>query len=270
MKILCQVSDWIELDFKKSKFPGGEIHLKIEDAYLVFGRLAHITTHIKCSDDIISLLLATDVLKRAGAKSIGLNLIYLPYARQDKVFEKGEALSLRVMCDIINSQRYSHVIVNNVHSDVALALIDNVHHAVDFPEIAEPDSTVIVSPDAGSLKKVMKFAKENNLDFVRADKSRPSSGSEWECTVYSDHIGDKNFLIIDDICDGGRTFIELGKKLKLLTNGRVDLFITHGIFSNGFDCFKGSVDRIYCELPWVSEDTFKDGNFLDVNSLEPK
>jgi ribose-phosphate pyrophosphokinase len=63
--------------------------------------------------------------------------------------------------------------------------------------------------------------------------------------VYSEHVRDHNFLIVDDICDGGRTFIELAKVLRPLTNGSIFLYVTHGIFSQGLDVFKGVIDHIY-------------------------
>ena len=52
-----------------------------------------------------------------------------------------------------------------------------------------------------------------------------------------------NLMIVDDICDGGRTFIELAKVLRERNAGKIELFITHGIFSKGVDVFDGYVDQ---------------------------
>ena len=43
-----------------------------------------------------------------------------------------------------------------------------------------------------------------------------------------------NVVVVDDICDGGRTFIELLKASPTLDCGKsLSLFVTHGIFSQG-------------------------------------
>jgi ribose-phosphate pyrophosphokinase len=54
------------------------------------------------------------------------------------------------------------------------------------------------------------------------------------------------YVIIDDICDGGRTFVELAKAIK---DGRptakIYLVVTHGIFSAGYDQLGEYFEKIY-------------------------
>jgi ribose-phosphate pyrophosphokinase len=64
--------------------------------------------------------------------------------------------------------------------------------------------------------------------------------------------GARDFLIVDDICDGGRTFIELAKVLRPLTSGQVKLYVTHGIFSAGFEALAG-LDRIFVANPFPAD-----------------
>jgi ribose-phosphate pyrophosphokinase len=59
-----------------------------------------------------------------------------------------------------------------------------------------------------------------------------------------EQIRGKNCFVVDDILDGGRTFIDLAAKLKAAGAARVVLVITHGIFSNGF-YFGNDIDKIY-------------------------
>lgn len=42
-------------------------------------------------------------------------------------------------------------------------------------------------------------------------------------------------LIVDDICDGGGTFIGLAEELKRKNAGKIYLAVSHGIFSKGID-----------------------------------
>jgi ribose-phosphate pyrophosphokinase len=50
-------------------------------------------------------------------------------------------------------------------------------------------------------------------------------------------------LIVDDICDGGGTFVGLAKKLREAGAKKVHLFVTHGIFSKGVPL--EGIDTIY-------------------------
>lgn len=243
------------IEYERSKFSGGEIHVRLPRPAV---SSYTITANIHCSDDVMELLMVTDALRRAGAHSISLMLPYLPYARQDRVCAPGEALSLRVFCDLINAQRYDSVTVWDAHSDTALALLDRVFNYEQstlmsrFPFVRS--TTVLVAPDAGAIKKVAKTSKMRDVPFVRADKSRdPATGEITGTVVYTEHIGDKRFLIADDICDGGRTFIELAKALRPLTNAGVDLYVTHGIFSRGTDVFDGLIDHVYVANSFVDD-----------------
>jgi ribose-phosphate pyrophosphokinase len=91
------------------------------------------------------------------------------------------------------------------------------------------------------------------MPFIQAEKIRdPNTGAITSTKVNIEkHVGDKNFLIMDDICDGGRTFIELAKVLRPLTTGKIMLYVTHGIFSAGLEVFLGYIDEIYCANSWL-------------------
>jgi len=231
----------------RSKFPGGEIHVKLTPDFYPEG--VKLRADLRCSDDIMALLLQTDAYRRMGVHSISVEIPYLPYARQDRACNPGEALSLKVMCDIINAQNYKSVTIWDVHSDVALALLNNVINIPLSHFLMKIDNKdLIVAPDAGALKKISRL----KLPFIRADKERCTvTGKITNTVVYSGDLGNTDLLIVDDICDGGRTFIELAKELKKITTGKINLYVTHGIFSNGFDIFRGLIDKIYCPNPFV-------------------
>ena len=67
-----------------------------------------------------------------------------------------------------------------------------------------------------------------------------------------------DILIVDDICDGGRTFIGLAEELKKKNAGDLYLFVTHGIFSQGFSELKKHFKKIF------STNSFNDFNQDDV------
>ena len=253
------VLDGKEIPVKQFKFPGGEVSASFDPTYLIpTGPVrVSVSASLTTSDDVMALLMLTDAVRRQFpniAKFEAL-IFYVPYARQDRVMKPGESLSIKVFCDLINSQKYDNVVIWDPHSDVTPALLNNCT-TVNQQSLAnytltdifvDPKNIVLVAPDAGALKKIYSVSKEMGVDQVaRADKERdPATGKIKDTKVYSDHIGDKDFLIVDDICDGGYTFLELAKVLRPLTNGKIILYVTHGIFSKGLDVFRGIIDEVY-------------------------
>lgn len=257
--------DGIFVETEMIQFPGGEINVRIKSTpngpltgpiHNTPIRDITIRADLHSSSSIMGLLLLTDAVRRRFGAESSVRLVcpYLPYARQDRVCNPGESLALRVMCDLINSQNYSSVEVWDVHSDVATALLNRVHnrHAAELIAELPFQGAILVAPDSGAIKRTSACAKAMNLPMVRADKSRDTTtGAITDTIVYSDYVGSRDFVIIDDICDGGRTFIELAHKLRPLTRGRIILYVTHGIFSKGFDVFKGIIDKIYVANSFV-------------------
>ena len=206
---------------------------------------------IKNAEDIITLLLVADAVRRAGARVLRLCIPYFPYARQDRVCNDGEALSVSVIASLINSADFAHVRIFDPHSDVAPALIKNcdivsqVALMDNLPKDAIGDA--LVSPDAGSEKKVRAAAKRFNVPMIVCGKDRDvATGNIISSRVVSGDPAGLRVMIVDDICDGGATFISLAKILKELGAAEINLFVTHGIFSKGFKVFEGLIENIYC------------------------
>jgi ribose-phosphate pyrophosphokinase len=245
---------------KSFVFNGGEVQASLPGiSSSMTDKQFFIYTQLEDSKDIMELLMVTDAIRRYNYRAeIDVHIPYVPYARQDRVMQEGEALSIAVMANLINSQNYAKVIIWDAHSDVTTALKNNCvnFHVKDLinplfngftSTFISEDNAFLVAPDAGSIKKISEVSKKYRIPMIRADKHRDvKTGKITETIVYSDHVGDKDFLIVDDICDGGRTFIELAAKLKEKTTGKVYLYVTHGIFANGLELFEGKIDKIFC------------------------
>lgn len=260
------ISYYLNIEYDCFQFSGGEIHFKLKDSYNIFGQheqdFIFITNRFRDSNDIMKLLLAYDALKRVGFKKFKLVMPYVPYARQDRVCAKGESFSLKVFANIINSMDFGQVIVYDLHSDVGSALINNcfnisneyyvikaINDIVDETLITTEDSLYLVSPDSGANKKSNKLF-DNVKRFkgiIKCDKKRSIvDGSLSGFEVFSNDLQGADCLIVDDIIDGGRTFIGIAEELKNKNAGNLYLFITHGIFSAGFDELKKHFKKIYC------------------------
>jgi ribose-phosphate pyrophosphokinase len=263
------------IEFEMIQFNGGEMHIKLNNNidYSVVEKVV-ITHRIKNGDDIIKVLIAKDALQRKGIKNFELVMPYIPYARQDRLCFNGESFTLKVFTDLINSANFDNVIVFDSHSDVAPALINNCKNIsndkfveMSYFDIRKIDNgdIFIVSPDSGANKKTNKLF-ENTKHFkniVKCDKKRDvSNGKLSGFEVFVDDLQGSSCLIVDDICDGGRTFVGIAEALKAKNAGNIYLFITHGIFSNGFDDLGKYFKKIY------TTNSFKDVDNLNIKQFK--
>lgn len=272
----------IEMDYPQ--FNGGERNIKVDKEFLeasVFGMTPAHSLLDYCnvyallfdSSAIMDLLLVCDAVRRQGVQDIRLTVPYVPYARQDRVMVKGESLSIKVMCDLINSIQAISVTIFDPHSDVTSALINNVvvksqegliAGMLKFDEDANilsdrdtyPDSfmsyckdTTVVAPDGGAAKKAYKVAKTIvNGSFEKAGKIRDVTNGDIVGVSFKPDasVDGKTLLIPDDISDGGYSFLYLAKHIKENHNPeKIGLLVTHGLFAKGVDDLKKYLDNIY-------------------------
>lgn len=202
---------------------------------------------------------AVDVLRQLNNRIyIHLLMPYIPYARQDRPMVRNDAFSLRVFSDLLNKLKLDKVTVVDAHSDVSCALINNVthvqqHQLLGFSWVQHvlPFGDVLVSPDAGSLKKIEKVAEVMHpsgrvtMAKVRDVRTGQITGCRIsDCDLSS--LEDRSCLIVDDICDGGATFIGIAQALKSAGVKHINLWVTHGIFSRGLDSlYEAGIDRIF-------------------------
>lgn len=228
-----KVNEYLPAKVEIFKFSGGESQVKFHNPSTSDeGNRVNIFALIR-NGDIMELALLVDAIRHSIKNPIiSLHMPYLPYARQDRVMNSGESLAVRVFCDFVNSLNLNSVIVDDCHSDVGVALLNNVTNDQTFiPEILDLNFDVLVAPDAGALKKTYKYANILNKPVIRADKERDvKTGNITGTVVYGDVQG-KKVLIMDDIGDGCRTFTELAKVLYENGAKKVTLYVTHGVFS---------------------------------------
>jgi ribose-phosphate pyrophosphokinase len=239
------------IDYKSFVFGGGEPHIKIAANFNVAEQLI-LTSRINSFNDLGLICITVDALRRMGVKEIKLFIPYFPAARQDRVMVLGEPLSVKVYADIINAMNLECVTVFDPHSEVTPALLNNCvvvsNHQFIKKVIEKIGADVkLVSPDGGALKKIYKVSEFlSGAAVVECSKSRDvKTGKLSGFRVYADDLNNEDCLIVDDICDGGGTFIGLAQELKNKNAGKLYLAISHGIFSKGFDELGKYFDQIF-------------------------
>jgi ribose-phosphate pyrophosphokinase len=249
------------IKYKISKFPDGQQSITL-DKPLITQRLSMvlIKSRLNSFKDLELIITANQCLKEFGIEDVNLYTPYFLGGRSDRKFGEGQTNYLKnVICPIINSQKFNKVVVMDPHSDVLEACLDNfvkignfelVDYALSYLTKQDEDNNVaIISPDAGALKKIYDVAKHFGISNVTtASKVREmSTGTILRTELPTmDLNGIEHIVIIDDICDGGRTFIELAKEIKKQTDKPIHLIVTHGIFSAGFKSLFEYFEGIYC------------------------
>ena len=270
------------IKYKISQFPDGQQSVEIKPDTVSVNLPVEICSRFTSFRSLEVILSATQDLYELGVKDISLYVPYFLGARSDRKFVKGASNYLKtVVCPIINSQKYTRVTVLDAHSDVLEACLNNFEkmsnivvvsfalQGIDYGECSKED-IVIVSPDAGALKKIYDVAKAFSLpNVITAGKVRDiATGAiiKTEVPDISKYAG-KNFLIIDDICDGGRTFIELAKAIReQLPDAHCYLCVTHGIFSAGFEELNKHFQGIFCTNSYSDMETL-DYQFYKLHQL---
>jgi len=254
-----------DITFKIITFFGGEPHIKITLSDRVVIEDVMITQRIKSFNDFGELAVAVDALRRLyNIKSIKLFLPYFPGARQDAIRSSGEALTVKVYADLINSLGFDKVIIFDPHSSVTYPLIDNCivennHYFINrvIQDIIEiPHKKIaIVCPDAGAQKKIYDLLNflDNKFLLIKCDKHRdPITQEVSGFRVYDEIPPGYDCLIVDDICDGGRTFMRIATKLKDAGANDIYLAISHGLFSYGFKELAKYFKKIYTTDSWYT------------------
>jgi ribose-phosphate pyrophosphokinase len=207
------------------------------------------------------IICATQALKNLGVTDIELYVPYFIGGRSDRLFQYGGVNYLKqVVGPIINSQGYSKVYVMDPHSDVLEAVINNFAKYDNFKLVKfalenidnknnARERIALVSPDAGAYKKIFDVAKEFGIqNIITANKVRDlKTGNIIRTEIPTlDQHKDLKYVIIDDICDGGRTFVELAKVMKdSRPTAKIYLVVTHGIFSKGLEELGDYFDGIF-------------------------
>jgi len=302
-----------EIKYEVSKFPDGQHQIKIlgyeyfspgnrrEDSSITFysisqrnlGDKIQIKSRLNNFKDLELIICTVASLRNLGVKEIHLYVPFFLGSRSDRQFEEGSNNYLKqVICPIINSLKLDSVTVLDPHSDVLEACLNNFkkkdnlnlvrfatnsyQHSNKKTSGVMSEDFILISPDAGANKKIFKIAEQIGYkgDIITCSKSRDENGklSRVEIPINTSLI-DKDMIIIDDICDGGATFLNIAKKLKEIYKGKIYLIVTHGIFSKGLTELNKYFDGIYTTDSYatISNPVFsltKDDSFKKVHQLK--
>lgn len=234
-----------DLAFKTFSFPDGQPHFKLETYELDFTRVT-IELAIKSSLELFQLSLAVDVLRNHGYSEINLDVRYLLGARMDRAIDTLQPHTLQCVARHINALGFSQVRILDVHSEVATRLIRNSTNVLPHKVVDQVRTVVgahmVVCPDKGAADRVCRLVLSRVVFCTKKRDMATGALTEFEVGDAS-YVKGNEVLILDDICDGGGTFTGLAAKLREAGATKVNLFVTHGIFSK--DLPLRGIDRVF-------------------------
>lgn len=239
------------MKFERIRYPDGQISAKLVESGATDS--CSIRERINSYEDLMYIRAIGQILD----KQLIFKNLYIPCLfgqRSDRQFAVNQSFDLKLIAEIINSCNFNNVQILDPHSDVSLALINNSEKLSSFDFVRQTclaitggywENFVLVSPDAGAYKKVFEYGEKLNLPVVGAMKHRTGDG-KISMVFAGDLLTGKHCLIVDDLCDGGATFLALATKLREYGAEKVYLYVTHGIFSKKYEELKKVIDHIYC------------------------
>lgn len=213
--------------------PDSEIHVMIEevvrdqDIFLIQPCPAPV------NDNLIELMLYLDAFRRASAHSVSVVIPYFPYARQERMARGREAISARVVANMLEWQGARRVIFVDIHAqaiagffNIPVDPLSAVPLLADYFRKPEFANAVIVSPDVGRASMAGKYAELLNLPLVVMHKRR-TSFSETETTHVVGDIQGRRPIIIDDIMAGGSVLKQIDALYASGAKGKACFAVTH-------------------------------------------
>ncbi len=178
---------------------------------------------------------------------------YLPFARQDKAVDNNSTFAKEVMIQMLRASGYSHIEAYDAHSEHYFV---KSRQPVELIEAALPGHHIVCFPDAGAKTRYLELVQgiarntfQDDVGFIWAEKKRNQQTGEitgLELKTNGLDLAGKNILVLDDLIDAGGTFIRLAEELKKHNPGKMDLAVSHGLFSKGTVCiFNAGYHKIY-------------------------
>jgi ribose-phosphate pyrophosphokinase len=277
----------VDLPIEAFTYPAGEAEIKVTGdfdseiyEYLIAdvrGYDSHTMFHLAMFSDFIRDM--------SPSRKWHIFLPYFPGARADR----GTPWGARVYADWIQGLYADSVVIVDPHSHVITDLLDGMVNVFPVSRIIKrevqdgsSDSRPqpyagVIAPDKGAHDRASAAAHVMGVPVYYGGKTRNFGTGKLSGFHMEDELpSEGKFLIVDDICDGGGTFVGLAEATGL-PKERLDLWVTHGVFSKGLGALYNNFGVIHTTTSyfgtskkdlelWKSEEA---AGRLDVHDVTP-
>lgn len=194
------------------------------------------TCNPNVNDNLMELLVMADAFRRASAKRITAVVPCFAYARQDKKDKSRAPITGKLVANLIQVAGVDRVITVDLHASQIQGFFDiPVDNLFAEPLIAKyinriPGDKIIVSPDAGGVKRAKSIADKLDLDLAIIHKERKKANEVESMTLVGD-VSNRVCILVDDMADTCGTLQLAAETLK--AKGALDIYavVSHGVLS---------------------------------------
>jgi len=215
-------------------FPDGESYIRFLDQVRGEDVALIQSTHPPQDTNLLRLLLMASTAKRLGARSVIAVVPYLAYARQDKEFLKGEAVSIDVVIRLIEASGVDELITFDIHSEDILERFSIPAKSISaVPALAEHvksmglSGALSVAPDEGAigLAKIASGILGGGWSWMRKERDRVTG----EIRMWLEEVdaSGRDVAVFDDMVSTGGTMARAVSLLKSSGARRVVCACTH-------------------------------------------
>ncbi len=231
-----------------NRFSDGEINVQIGESVRGIDCFIIQPTCAPANDNLMELLIITDAMRRASAKSITAIVPYFGYARQDRKAAPRVPISAKLVANMMEKAGIDRVVTLDLHAGQIQGFfdipVDNLYGSIlffDYFKEIRLKNPIIASPDIGGVARARYFASKLGLEMVIVDKRRERANVSEVMNIIGDVKG-KDVILIDDMVDTAGTMVKAAAALKENGATSVRAFATHGVLSGpAIDRIKNSV-----------------------------
>ena len=274
------------VDYKISHYPDGQTDIELGEINLKWP--VRVICRVRNAEELFLLRMVSSVLKDMHAMLKYVDIMYLMAARTDRKFSWNRPCTLDMVVEDLKSLGAEYVQVYEPHNFDAIfhlcskydMVIDETSHFDDvkcgsypdlFTELKEytigtennitPEYTILVAPDEGAAHRMKENSRYMGFRIITCKKVRdPETGRIKSVDIKENISGidflDKILLVVDDLSDGGGTFLAIAPKLRELNPEKLGLCIYHNIQEDGLKKLARTYDFV------ATTDSYKDWNHI--------
>ncbi|OGK09122.1 MAG: ribose-phosphate pyrophosphokinase [Candidatus Riflebacteria bacterium RBG_13_59_9] len=221
------------------RFSDGEVRVQVDESIRGHDVFIIQPTCSPVNENLVELLVIIDAVRRASAHRIVAVIPYYGYARQDKKVQPREAISARLVANLIETAGADRMISMDLHSGALqgffnipvdhLSALKILSRAIEMQGFTAEDS-VIISPDVGGVERASEVATRLGFPLAIIAKRRPEPNVAEIVEVIGDIEG-RNCILYDDMVDTAGS-VTVGAKLLMERGAKsVSVYATHGVLS---------------------------------------
>ncbi|HDI12231.1 MAG TPA: ribose-phosphate diphosphokinase [Candidatus Bathyarchaeota archaeon] len=203
------------------KFPDSESYIRLEGEVKGEEIVIVQSTGPPQDTNLIQLFILADAAKDLGAKRVIAIVPYLAYARQDKRFLPGEAISIQTIGKLLKTSGIDELITVNVHErevlekfEIPAKSISAIELLADYFKSKGLERAFALAPDEGAAEFAIEASKVLGGDYGWLHKERDRYTGEVRTEEKNLDVSGKDAIIFDDIISTGGTTANAVKILR--------------------------------------------------------